>query len=240
MLTHHHTPRSTIFREPTVVCEPDFEPMRVPLGGFGTMFRSAHSDAKTVREDLGDMQKPGEVMEAEIVGEAKLASKPAVTSRRMITAALLVAMMVTAVEQLVVSPAMPTIFAQLKGFEIYPWVVSAFLLATTVSTPIYGKLADLFGRKRVPSLWPHALQHRFGTLRNVPEHGATDRDADNPGAGRRARSARLCSRCSATSSRFKSARVQSLFGAVWGLSSVGGPLLGGYLTVYLSVGTGSF
>ena len=65
--------------------------------------------------------------------------------RRMLTAALLVAMMVTAVEQLVVSPAMPTIIAQLKGFEIYPWVISAYLLAATVSTPIYGKLADLFG-----------------------------------------------------------------------------------------------
>ena len=60
-----------------------------------------------------------------------------------------VAMMVTAMEQLVVSPAMPTIIAQLKGFEIYPWVVSAYLLAATVSTPIYGKLADIFGRKRV-------------------------------------------------------------------------------------------
>ena len=67
----------------------------------------------------------------------------------MVTAALLVAMTVTAMEQLVVSPAMPTIIAQLKGFEIYPWVISAYLLAATVSTPIYGKLADLYGRKRV-------------------------------------------------------------------------------------------
>ena len=44
---------------------------------------------------------------------------------------------------------MPTIIADLKGFDIWPWVVSAFLLASTVSTPIYGKLADLFGRKPV-------------------------------------------------------------------------------------------
>ena len=72
-----------------------------------------------------------------------------IAGRRKVIAALLVAMMVTAMEQLVVSPAMPTIIAQLKGFEIYPWVISAYLLAATVSTPIYGKLADLFGRKRV-------------------------------------------------------------------------------------------
>ena len=69
--------------------------------------------------------------------------------RRMVILALLLAMMVTAVEQLVVSPAMTTIIANLKGFEIFPWVASAYLLATTISTPIYGKLADLFGRKPV-------------------------------------------------------------------------------------------
>ncbi|HEX3450724.1 MAG TPA: hypothetical protein VHS97_20885, partial [Isosphaeraceae bacterium] len=55
----------------------------------------------------------------------------ATAERRWVTATLLVAMMVTAIEQLVVSPAMPTIIAQLKGFEIYPWVISAFLLAAT-------------------------------------------------------------------------------------------------------------
>ena len=81
--------------------------------------------------------------------DEKKASPSALDGRRMVTAALLVAMMVTAMEQLVVSPAMPTIIAQLRGFEIYPWVISAYLLAATVSTPIYGKLADLFGRKRI-------------------------------------------------------------------------------------------
>ena len=101
----------------------------------------------------------------------------------MVTAALLVAMMVTAVEQLVVSPAMPTIIAQLKGFEIYPWVISAFLLAATVSTPIYGKLADLFGRKRVLALWADALQLGLGSLRYCDEHGAVDRNADDSGVG---------------------------------------------------------
>src|SRR5438270_10127799 len=69
--------------------------------------------------------------------------------RVMITLALLLAMMVTALEQTVVSTAMPSIIAQLKGLDIYPWVFSAYLLAATVSTPIYGKLADVLGRKRV-------------------------------------------------------------------------------------------
>ena len=80
-------------------------------------------------------------------GSAAMSSETG--GRRMVILALLLAMMVTAVEQLVVSPAMVTIIAQLKGFEIFPWVASAYLLAATVSTPIYGKLADLFGRKPV-------------------------------------------------------------------------------------------
>ncbi len=95
------------------------------------------------------MENSGQDGEATGSGDRPVGGKSSMAGRRMVTAALLVAMMVTAVEQLVVSPAMPTIIAQLNGFEIYPWVISAFLLAATVSTPIYGKLADLFGRKRV-------------------------------------------------------------------------------------------
>ena len=55
--------------------------------------------------------------------------------RTMVTAALLLAMAVTALEQTVVSTAMPSIIASLKGLDVYPWVFSAYLLAATVSTP---------------------------------------------------------------------------------------------------------
>ncbi len=95
------------------------------------------------------MENTGQELEADTNGHVGATGELNYANRRVVTAALLVAMMVTAVEQLVVSPAMTTIIAQLKGFEIYPWVISAYLLAATVSTPIYGKLADLFGRKRV-------------------------------------------------------------------------------------------
>ena len=98
------------------------------------------------------MDNPDCEIEAESNGVDREADASAIAGRRRVTGALLVAMMVTAVEQLVVSPAMPTIIAHLKGFDIYPWVISAYLLASTVSTPIYGKLADLFGRKRFSSL----------------------------------------------------------------------------------------
>src|ERR1700722_6232137 len=71
------------------------------------------------------------------------------SGRFMVTTALLLAMAVVALEQTVVSTAMPSIIAQLKGMDIYPWVFSAYLLASTVTTPIYGKLADLWGRKHI-------------------------------------------------------------------------------------------
>src|SRR5262245_33460665 len=93
-------------------------------------------------EELGEREPGCEKQEADSKGSS-------LKDRRMVTAALVVAMTVTAMEQLVVSPAMPSIIAQLRGFDIYPWVISPYLLAATVSTPVYGKLADIFGRRPV-------------------------------------------------------------------------------------------
>jgi multidrug resistance protein len=151
-------------------------------------------------------------------------------SRQMVTAALIVAMTVTAMEQLVVSPAMPTIIAQLKGFEIYPWVISAYLLAATVSTPIYGKLADLFGRKRV-LLFGLTLfsigSVLSGTSMSMGQLIAM-RTIQGLGAG--AVGPIVLTMVGDLFSLEERAGVQSLFSAVWGLSSVAGPLIGGYLT----------
>ena len=142
-------------------------------------------------------------------------------------------MMVTAVEQLVVSPAMPTIIAKLKGFEIYPWVISAYLLAATVSTPIYGKLADLFGRKRV-LLFGLALftlgSVLSGTSMSMSQLIAM-RTIQGLGAG--AVGPIVLTILGDVFTLQERARVQGLFSAVWGLSSIGGPAIGGYLTDYI-------
>src|SRR6516225_1038190 len=71
------------------------------------------------------------------------------STRGLVTVALLLAMTVSSLEQTVVTTAMPSIIAQLRGLDVYPWVFTAYLLATTIATPIYGKLADLYGRKGV-------------------------------------------------------------------------------------------
>ena len=142
--------------------------------------------------------------------------------------------MVTAMEQLVVSPAMPTIIAQLKGFEIYPWVVSAYLLASTVSTPIYGKLADLFGRKRI-LLFGLVLfsvgSMLSGTAQSMGQLIAM-RTIQGLGAG--AVAPIVLTLLGDMFTLEERARIQGLFSTVWGLSSIAGPLIGGWLTVNLN------
>jgi EmrB/QacA subfamily drug resistance transporter len=61
----------------------------------------------------------------------------------------MMAMFVSAVESSIVAIAMPTIVAQLGGFQLFSWVFSSYLLTQTVTIPIYGRMADLYGRKRV-------------------------------------------------------------------------------------------
>ncbi len=76
-------------------------------------------------------------------------SQQKVTHRGWVTTALLLSMFMTAIEITIVATAMPRIVADLGGFALLSWVFSAYLLTQVVSIPIYGKLADLYGRKPV-------------------------------------------------------------------------------------------
>src|SRR6187397_15192 len=69
--------------------------------------------------------------------------------RRAITAGLLLGMSLGALEATVVGTAMPTVIAQLGGLAHYAWVFSAYLLTSTASVPIWGRLSDLYGRRRL-------------------------------------------------------------------------------------------
>jgi EmrB/QacA subfamily drug resistance transporter len=69
--------------------------------------------------------------------------------RRAVTAACMMAIFMAAVEATIVATAMPTIVGELGGFHLFSWVFTAYLLAQGVSTPVYGRLADLYGRKRM-------------------------------------------------------------------------------------------
>jgi MFS family permease len=69
--------------------------------------------------------------------------------RRLIFAALLLVLFIASLDQTIVSTALPTIVGDLGGLQHLSWVVTAYLLASTVVGPLYGKLGDLYGRKRV-------------------------------------------------------------------------------------------
>jgi EmrB/QacA subfamily drug resistance transporter len=162
-------------------------------------------------------------------------SSPGVTSgRKAVTIALMMAMAVAALEQTVVSPAMPTIIASLRGFRIYPWVFSAYLLAATVTVPLYGKLADLLGRKRVLMFGLvlfgigsilSGLSQSMGMLIGM-------RVIQGLGAG--AVAPIVLTMIGDLFTLEERARIQGLFSGVWGLSSLAGPALGGVLTERLS------
>ena len=70
-------------------------------------------------------------------------------SRKLIFGALLLVLLIASLDQTIVSTALPTIVGDLGGLEHLSWVVTAYLLASTVVGPLYGKLGDLYGRKRV-------------------------------------------------------------------------------------------
>ena len=64
-----------------------------------------------------------------------------------IMSGLLLVLLLASLDQTIVSTAMPKVIADLKGFDRYSWVATAYLLTSTVTVPIYGKLSDIFGRK---------------------------------------------------------------------------------------------
>src|SRR3984957_9181917 len=97
-----------------------------------------------------DMVPPSPV---QLAAAAKIGPR---MDRRWVTAALMLVMVLASMEQTITSTAMPTIIGDLHGLEHYSWVASIYLLACTVSMPLYGRLADALGRKPVV-LWAIGL-----------------------------------------------------------------------------------
>ncbi len=158
----------------------------------------------------------------------------AVGGRWVVTSALLAAMAVAALEQTVVSTAIPSIIAQLKGFDSYPWVMSAYLLTQTVSTPLYGKLADVLGRKHV-LLFGLALFGLGSMLSGLAwSMGALIAARAIQGLGAGAVMPVVLTMLGDLYSLEERAKVQGWFSGVWGVSSLAGPLVGGALTDLLS------
>jgi EmrB/QacA subfamily drug resistance transporter len=148
--------------------------------------------------------------------------------------ALLLGMLLAALDQTIVSTALPTIVSDLGGINHLSWVVTAYLLASTAATPLWGKLGDQYGRKRlfqtaiVIFLVGSAL---CGMARNMPELIAFRAVQGLGGGGLLVLSMAIVGDIVPPRER---GRYQGLFGAVFGASSVLGPLLGGLFTEHVS------
>ncbi|MQS39414.1 MDR family MFS transporter [Streptomyces katsurahamanus] len=148
--------------------------------------------------------------------------------------ALLLGMLLAALDQTIVSTALPTIVSELGGLEHLSWVVTAYLLASTAATPLWGKLGDQYGRKKlfqtaiVIFLIGSAL---CGVAQDMLQLIAFRALQGLGGGGLMVLSMAIVGDIVPPRER---GRYQGLFGGVFGASSVLGPLLGGFFTDNLS------
>jgi EmrB/QacA subfamily drug resistance transporter len=151
-------------------------------------------------------------------------------ARTAVLGAILLAMFLGSLDQTVVGTAMPRIVTDLHGNGLYTWVVTAYLLSSTVTVPIYGKLSDVYGRKRLLLIgiciflagsWLSGLSQTMNQL-------IIFRGLQGLGAG-----ALFPISLAIIGDLFtprERGRYQGLFGAVFGLSFIIGPFIGGWLT----------
>src|SRR6478735_8410056 len=147
---------------------------------------------------------------------------------------LLMVMLLAALDSTIVSTALPTIVKDLGGLEHLAWVVTGYLLAQTIVTPVYGKLGDLYGRKVI--LQAAVVLFLAGSALCGLSQSMTQlilfRGIQGlGGGGLNVVSQAVVGDLVAPRDR---GRYQGYFGATFGLASIAGPLLGGFFTTHFS------
>ncbi|MGH7641675.1 MAG: MDR family MFS transporter, partial [Candidatus Dormibacteria bacterium] len=182
------------------------------------------------------MTKGEAAAERDASGSTNPAETPLLTQRRvlLIIGALMLGMLLAALDQTIVATALPTIAGDLHGLSHLSWVVTGYLLAATVSTPLWGKLGDMYGRKVffqaaiVIFLVGSALSGLSSSMFELIGFRALQ----GLGAGGLMVGAQaIIGDVVPPRDRGK---YQGIFGGVFGLSSVAGPLLGGFFVQNLS------
>ena len=155
-------------------------------------------------------------------------------ARGAVLGAILLTLFLSALDQTVVGTALPRIVTDLNGVSLYSWVVTAYLLSSTITIPVYGKFSDIYGRK--PMLLIGVALFLVGSWLSGVSQNMTElisfRAVQGLGAG-----AIFPVSLAIIGDLFTArerGRYQGLFGAVFGLSFIVGPLIGGWITDHIS------
>ncbi len=155
-------------------------------------------------------------------------------SRRLIISSVAVMLLLASLDQTIVSTALPTIVSDLGGLDHLSWVVTAYLLTSTVTAPLYGKLGDLYGRKVMMQisvtlfLVGSVLSGLSGSMNFLIGARALQ------GVGGGGLFVLALTVIGDVIPPRERSKIQGVFGGVFGLSSVAGPLLGGFFVDNLS------
>ncbi|HET7896136.1 MAG TPA: MFS transporter, partial [Flavisolibacter sp.] len=155
-------------------------------------------------------------------------------SKMAILSGVVLAMLLSSLDQTIVSTAMPTIVQELNGLEHISWVFTAYMLGSTVTVPIYGKLSDMFGRRTLYliGIGIFLLGSALCGLSQSMNQLILFRGLQGIGGG-----AMMVNSFAIIGDVFPPAergKYQGMIGGVFGLSSVAGPLLGGWITDHTS------
>jgi EmrB/QacA subfamily drug resistance transporter len=152
-----------------------------------------------------------------------------VARRRIVTLACMMAMFMASVEGTIVATAMPTIVAELGGFQLFSWVFASYLLTQAVTTPIYGRLADIYGRR--PVFFLGAALFLLGSTACGFAWGMVPlivfRVVQGLGAG--AIQPLAITIVGDIYEPAERARMQGWLSSIWGISAVLGPVLGAFI-----------
>jgi EmrB/QacA subfamily drug resistance transporter len=168
------------------------------------------------------------------IATAELAPRVSHDKILVIFGGLLLVMLLAALDSTIVATALPTIVNELGGLAHLSWVVTAYLLAQTIVTPIYGKLGDLYGRKRVlqVAIIVFLIGSALCGLSQSIMHLILFRAIQGfGGGGLMVTTQAVVADIIPPRDR---GRYQGIFGAAFGVASVAGPLLGGYFTSNLT------
>lgn len=153
---------------------------------------------------------------------------------RIVVVGIMLSLFLAAVESTVVATAMPTIVAELGGLATYSWVFTAYMLTSTTTVPLYGKLSDLYGRRRLYfiSMTIFLVGSVLSGLSQTMGQLIAFRALQGLGAGGVMPLA--FTMIADMLSLERRAKMQGLFSGVWGVASIIGPLVGGFLVDQLS------